>query len=320
MIEPQAGACGISIIHAQEGQLDYEAGPIPNRDERHFMNQTPRPTRSEQREEARAKAKALREQTKKNERRRGVLVKGGVALAIVGVFAIIAVVVIGGMNSGGAKAAVPGNLTADYGIKIGANEQAFTDTQTPTPSANPGGVKLPSNAPLSIVTYIDYQCPYCQLFESANLDQIKGWLDSGAATLEVRPLSFLDGRDTPNEYSSRAAAVALAVATYDPNHFFAVNKYFYDNQPQSGTYGPENSVLLSKVSGLGVQNMDKITAAVNDGRFQKWVLSNTTLAFKSNAELAATGTPFVTVNGKKYTGALDNAAQFAQFFTSQYSK
>ena len=135
------------------------------------------------------------------------------------------------------------------------------------------------------------------------------------ATLEVRPLSFLDGRGSPNEYSSRAAGLALAVATYDPNHFFAVNRYLFENQPQEGTYGPENSVLLNKISSLGVQNMDKISAAVNDGRFKKWVVSNSQDIFKANPDLAASGTPYVTVNGKKYSGAIDNAAQFAQFVT-----
>lgn len=281
------------------------------------MNQNPRPTRSEQREEARAKAKALREQAKKSERRKGIMVKAGIALGIVAVFAIIASVIIGAMNSGGAQAAKPDNLTADYGIKIGAGEQAFTATNTPVPT--PGATQS-SKAPVAIVTYIDYQCPYCQMFETANLDQIKGWLDSGVATLEVRPLSFLDGRDTPNEYSSRAAGLALAVATYDPNNFFAVTKYLFENQPASGTAGPENGSLLNSITQLGVQNMDKITAAVNDKRFSKWVLANTTATFKANAPLAQSGTPYVTVNGQKYTGAIDNAAAFAQFVAGLAAK
>ena len=283
------------------------------------MNPSSRPTRSEQREEARAKAKALREQTKKTERRRGILVKSGIALGIVAVFAIVAIGVIGGMNSGGGKAAKPSNLTAEFGLKMGVGGEAVTTTNTPTVAPSASATAAPTS-PVAIVTYVDYQCPYCMLFENANLDQIKGWLNTGYATLEVRPLSFLDGRDTPNEYSSRAAAIALAVASYDPNSFFAVNQYLFQNQPESGSYGPENSVLLSKIAGLGVKNMDQITAAVNDQRYKKWVLSNTTATFKANAALAATGTPYVTVNGKQYSGALDNAAQFAQFVTSEAGK
>jgi protein-disulfide isomerase len=283
------------------------------------MNPTPRPTRSEQRETARAQAKALREQHKKTERRKGVLLKLGIGVGILGVFAIIATVVIGGINSNGGSAAKPTNITADFGVKIGANGEAFTATHTPSPTPTAGATAAPT-APVAIVSYVDYQCPYCQMFELANLDQIQGWLNDGTATLEVRPLSFLDGRATPNEYSSRAAGVALAVASYDPNHFFAVNKYLYENQPAENTAGPSNDAMLSGIQALGVKNMDQITAAVKDGRFQKWVLKNTTDIFKVNTDLASHGTPYVTANGRLYTGAVDNAAQFAQFVTSLLTK
>ena len=283
------------------------------------MNQTPRPTRSEQREAARAQAKALREQHKKNERRKGVFIKLGVGLGILGVFAIIAAVVIGGISNNGGSAEKPTNLTADFGIKIGANGEAFTATHTPKPTPSAGATAAPAS-PLAIVTYVDYQCPYCQMFELANLDQIQGWLNDGTATLEVRPLSFLDGRATPNEYSSRAAGLALAVASFDPDRFFAVNKYLYDNQPAENTAGPSNDAMLSGIQALGVKNMDQITAAVKDGRFQKWILNNTAEVFKVNTDLAGHGTPYVTVNGQMYQGAVDNAAQFAQFVTSLLTK
>lgn len=283
------------------------------------MNPTPRPTRSEQREEARAKAKALREQTKKRDRRKGILIKSGIAVGIIAAFAIIATVVVSGINSGGANASKPGNLTADFGLKIGANAEAFTSTYTPTAAPSASSSATPTK-PVEIVVYLDYDCPYCAMFETSNNQQIKGWLDSGYATLEVRPLSFLDGRDTPNEYSSRAAAVALAVATYDPNNFFAVTSQFFKTQPGSGVPGPENSELINTLRTLGVKNIDQIEAAVNDKRYQKWVLANTTSTFKANPDLAQFGTPYILVNGTHYTGAIDNAAAFAQFVTGLAGK
>ncbi|MEY4294276.1 MAG: hypothetical protein RIR29_926, partial [Actinomycetota bacterium] len=47
------------------------------------MSSNNRPTRSQQREEARAKAKAMREQHKKSERRKGFIVKASIGLAVV---------------------------------------------------------------------------------------------------------------------------------------------------------------------------------------------------------------------------------------------
>ena len=62
------------------------------------MSSNNRPTRSQQREEARAKAKSMREQHKKSERRKGVLIKATIGLAVVAAAAIIASVVIGGLS------------------------------------------------------------------------------------------------------------------------------------------------------------------------------------------------------------------------------
>ena len=58
------------------------------------MSSNNRPTRSQQREEARAKAKAMREQHKKSERRKGFIVKASIGLAVVAAAAIIASVVL----------------------------------------------------------------------------------------------------------------------------------------------------------------------------------------------------------------------------------
>jgi protein-disulfide isomerase len=154
------------------------------------------------------------------------------------------------------------------------------------------------------------------MFELANNDQIQAWLNDGTATLEMRPLSFLDGVATPNQYSSRAAAVALAVANFDPNSFWAVNKYLFENQPAELTPGPSNEEILAGISGLGIKNFDSVTEAVNDKRFQKWVLNNTTEWKKAEPDKAQHGTPYVAVNGKLYEGTVDNAAEFSQFVTS----
>jgi protein-disulfide isomerase len=286
------------------------------------MNSSNRPTRSEQREEARAKAKAMREQHKKSERRKGVLIKASVGLAVVAVAAIIAFVVIGGLNGNvnSNQSDTPINQTTNNGYLIGANGAMFTATSTPTPAPNPGGVALPAGAPVKIVTYVDYQCPYCAMFEAANTDQIKGWLDTGIATLEIRPLSFLDGRGSPNEYSSRAANAAHCVASYSPDKFFEYNYALFKNQPAEGVAGPDNQSLFDRAKSIGVKNENSIHDCVMGKAYGKWITKTTSATLDSGVpEYSATfwkdnhGTPAVFVNGKYYEGAVDNAAAFAQF-------
>lgn len=283
------------------------------------MSSNNRPTRSQQREEARAKAKAMREQHKKSERRKGVLIKATIGLAVVAAAAIVASVIIGGLNGhvNSNQNETPLNQTAQNGFLIGAGGQMFTAASTPTPS--PVGTLTPST-PVKIVTYVDYQCPYCGYFEKANLAQIKGWLDTGVATLEVRPLSFLDGRGSPNAYSSRAANAATCVATYSPDSFFAYNLALFENQPAEGTAGPENDQLFKTAQSVGISQENIIRDCINQKSFGKWITKTTdnTLAtgvpeYAAGFDWSKHGTPAVFVNGNYYEGAVDNAAQFAQF-------
>jgi protein-disulfide isomerase len=280
------------------------------------MNQPHKPTRSEQREAARAKAKEMREQHKKNEKRKGLFLKLGIGAGVVAVAAIIAAVVLTGVANQSGQNETPSNLTANNGIVIGAGGVAILNGATPTPIATP----VATTKPVHIITYIDYQCPYCAHFENANLKQIKGWLDTGFATLEVRPISFLDGRGSPNTYSSRAANAALAVAKFDPNMFFAFNEALFLNQPAENTPGPENDALIALAKKVGVNVTAAFENAVKNKDFGKWILSNTSKVLgnpvtDSNPTVSLDGTPLVLVNGQSYTGAIDNAAQFSQFVT-----
>lgn len=279
------------------------------------MNQPHKPTRSEQRDAARAKAKELREQHKKNEKRKGLFIKLGIGAGVVAVAAIIAAVVLTGVANESGQSETPSNLTANNGLLIGAGGVAILDGKTPAPIATPAAI----TKPVHIVTYIDYQCPYCAHFENANLKQIKGWLDTGFATLEIRPISFLDGRGSPNTYSSRAANAALAVAKYAPNKFFAFNEALFLNQPAENTKGPENDQLIALAKSLGITST-AFENAVKNKDYGKWILSTTSKVLgnpvvDSNPTVNLDGTPLVLVNGQSYGGAIDNAAEFSQFVT-----
>lgn len=270
-----------------------------------------RPTRSEQREQAREKAKALREQHKKQDRRKRL----GIQLGIIGAIALIITLVVVALVSSSdkqANQAVPTNMSFDGGIKIGTNLEAFTSTTTPTPTV---GKKVPN-----IQIYLDYQCPVCQAFEVPNASQIESWVKTGAATVEIHPISFLDGRGSPNEYSSRAANAAICVAEYSPNNFFKFSSLLFANQPAEGTAGPENRDLISRTKEVGVTNADKIATCINDKIFANWISDTTDKVLSEpikGTNYKVEGTPYILVDGKPYTWTkgeeLINPARFAQF-------
>lgn len=275
-----------------------------------------RPTRNQQREEARAKAKALREQQKKGERRKRIGLQVGIAAVILAAVGIVVGAIASG-SSTPASATAPANVTAEGGLKMGTGLEAFTATYTPSPApAATAGTSTPPH----IVVYMDYQCPICQAFEVPNSSQLKNWVNTGAATLEIRPLSFLDGRGTPNEYSSRAGNAAICVAEYAPNSFFDYNSILFENQPAEGTAGPSNDVLVEYLDKVQIPANEKLKSCIKNKDFGPWLLDHTSKVLSTpiaGTDQTVDGTPYILVNGQRYTWKtgeeLMSPARFAQF-------
>lgn len=275
-----------------------------------MTSQNPRPTRSEQREAARAKAKALREQHKKGEKRKRVFIQLGIVASVV---VAVGAVVFALMSSGPQSASAPTNATFNDGVKVGADLKLYTPTFTPAPAE---GVENPTE----IIIYIDYQCPICAIFEIPNAEQIRSWVQTGAATLQVHTLSFLDGRGSPNEFSSRAANAAMCVAEYSPDDFFDYNTRLFQSQPTEGLPGPENPELIAFAEEVGVSNLEQISSCINDKSLGGFIKDSTERALTQpipGTDVQVSGTPTILVNGEQYTWntgeELASPARFAQF-------
>jgi protein-disulfide isomerase len=274
-----------------------------------MTSNTPRPTRSEQREAARAKAKALREQQQKGDKRKRVLIQLGIAVSVIVAVGAVALTIFSASTQ---STAVPTNATFNDGVKVGAGLKVFTPTFTPT---SPTGEE-----PIEIIIYVDYQCPICAVFELPNSEQIKNWVETGAATVQMHALSFLDGRGSPNAFSSRAANAAMCVSEHSPDNFFEYNTRIFQSQPTEGAPGPENRELISFAEEVGATNLDQLSSCINNKDFGNWIKESTERALTEpipGTNVQVSGTPSVFVNGQQYawsTGEeLASAARFAQF-------
>lgn len=274
------------------------------------MSNTPRPTRSQQREEARAKARELREKRVSGEKRKKLLVTGGITVGIVAVVAGIVFSVVFLMGAPNEKVdnskKVPLNVTALGGVVIGKDLKIASDAEI--------------KATNRIVIYQDYQCPICQMFETPNSSQIKTWAQSGLATVEYHPISFLDGSSL-NNYSSRAANAAFCVANSQPEKFFDVNTALYANQPQENTAGPSDAEIKVTLANAGVSINSEMNTCIDQKRYAKFIENRTTEGLSQPAVSGTEtpqGTPYILVNGTVYDfkeyAELTNPALFAQFF------
>jgi protein-disulfide isomerase len=271
---------------------------------------------TERRDLARDKAKVLREQHKKTERRGRLFLRGGIAVAILAIIAIIALMIVNAIRPASAG---PLNMLSD-GIQIGANSVATTTTALEpgdTPVAN---VPAEDSEVITIDVYYDYLSQESGQFVTANTEQIQAWLDSGAATYEVHPLSLLNSHSQGTRYSTRAANAAACVANYDPDKFFAYNSALFTDQPADASQGLSDEELLSRAKATGVQSLGSIESCIDDGRFRQWVGEATDRALAGPIPNVADDgislivtTPTILVNGLQYTGAPGDTVAFSAF-------
>ena len=265
----------------------------------------PRPTKNQKRQEAREKARALREQHSRQSKQRKIILQTSLAVGVVAAIAAITFFVTSSITPPGPG---PRNMASD-GIKIGAGfvaerTPALEAGATPIVSAeNPEGVA-------AIDIFVDYSCPACAQFEAVYSELFNTWLESGTVTIEYHPLAFRDPQTAGQRYATRAGNAAVCVADHSPDDYFRASESLLLNQPT-----PPESVSLSDdelvalVSGSGAQNMDAIEQCIRDETFASWLEEATIRAMgtgpipvRNSAITVVQGTPTVLVNGQEYVG------------------
>jgi len=281
------------------------------------MSMNPRPTRSEQRDQARAKARELREQRAKGDKRKRAITISLVTILIVGVVGGVGYAIFNFSSTSSQtnynSHKTPANVTALGGVLLGKNFTVVSEAAAKKTD--------------HVVIYQDYQCPVCQMFENPNATQIGTWINSGLAVVEYHPISFLDGHSL-NNYSSRAANAAFCVANSQPARFFDVNTALYANQPAENSSGPTDSQIKDTLKSAGVDVNSEINECIDQKRYAKFIDNRTAEAFSTPAVTGTdipTGTPDVLVNGMVYTWDGDstklvNPGRFAQFFQANQKK
>ena len=272
-----------------------------------------RQSKNERREAAREKAKVLRDQQRKKEKRSKVVLQGGVIIVSLAILAVVALVLINSVKTPGPG---PRNMLSD-GILI---NQGFT--ATPTAALKPGADPVPNERDdasdvIHIQMYVDYFCPVCGDFEKANGDQLTTWLETGAANVEIFPMAILDRASQGTKYATRAANAAACVADASPDQYYDFHNILFENQPEENTAGLTDEQLIGLTKEAKVSSPKVIANCIDDQKFKNWVADARARA--QNGPIAnsnvdkVTGTPTVIVNGLKYTGALDDAKAFSSF-------
>jgi len=99
------------------------------------------------------------------------------------------------------------------------------------------------SAPVTMVEYVDLQCPYCKEFETLAMPSIiSGYVRKGKVRVEARPIAFI-GTD-----SQRGRAAVLAAGLQ--NKFFNFMQLIYNNQGAENTSWLDDDLITSAAASI----------------------------------------------------------------------
>jgi protein-disulfide isomerase len=159
-----------------------------------------------------------------------VLIAAGVVALLIVVGVVLGVVLTSGSDS---NSSAPASKLPDA-----ADVQQFLAgiPQNGTVLGNP-------SAPVTVITYIDLQCPFCRQFETEAMPTIvDNYVRKGKAKIEARVINIIG----PDSQTGREAALAAA----QQNKMFNFNQLLYDNQGTENTGWLDEDVIKSAAASI----------------------------------------------------------------------
>lgn len=155
------------------------------------------------------------------------------------------------------------------------------------------------NAPVTIVEFADFQCPFCgRFFKTAGREIIETYVKTGKAKFSYRDFAFL-GEES--EWAAQAARCAG-----DQGKYWQYHDYLYDHQNGENEGAFAKAKLKGFAAALGL-NTAEFNNCLDSGKHEADVKSDT----EAGRSFGVSGTPSTFVNGKMITGAVP----FSQFQT-----
>ena len=260
-------------------------------------NPTPSPksSREQRRDAARAQAAQMRAAQEARERRTRNLLFGALALVILLAVALgIVIWQIGERDSNRSlldefEGATPANVTSQGGVLVGASGVAGEAT---------------AGAP-ELNIYIDFMCPICGEFERTNADDLEALRSSGDINVSYHIISILDRYSTGDSaFSSRSANAAATVANGAPEYYVPFLEAMFEAQPEENTAGLTNEEMTQIAIDAGVPA--DVANSFSELTYLEWVTEATRQAMKDGVS----GTPSIYFDGKKL-GSADNGPEYA---------
>jgi protein-disulfide isomerase len=174
-------------------------------------------------------------------------------------------------------------------------DQAGRRSQTQPGAASPETSMGATDAPIVVVEYADFQCPYCKQFALGPEQQlIKDYVDTGKVRFVFQNLAFIG-----NESIWAAEAAECAAAQ---GHFWEYHGLLFEKQGGENTGVFSQANLKQYAADLGL-NTSQFNQCLNSGKYLSLVNQQGAEAQR----LGIRSTPSILANGKLITNGTDYA-------------
>ncbi|HWV50410.1 MAG TPA: thioredoxin domain-containing protein [Microbacterium sp.] len=200
------------------------------------------------------------------------------------------------------SAAVVVVLVALGGVVVFLNNQATAPGAAPETAGivngETGAISF-GEGDTTIDTYVDFMCPICGDFEDAYGAALQDAAANDTITLNIHPISILDGASQGTEYSSRAASAMYCVASESPDTALDFFNLLFENQPEENTTGLTDEQLagFAEQAGAGAA-----ADCIADGTYMKFAQDQVEQT-PPDPETGRVGTPTVAIDGERISNA-----------------
>lgn len=204
---------------------------------------------------------------------------------------IVAAIILAGAMIGGAViySNLRGDITTDisFGENGGDKEIVNGGDSLLSVSEDNDAFKGDQDAPVVIVEFSDFECPFCAAFYKNTMWQIeKDYINTGKVKLVYR--------DYPLPFHPKAQKSAEAAeCAFEQNRFWEMHNMIFENQ---------NAIDVSDLKQYAVQlglDSASFNSCLDSGRYADEVQKD----FQYGDSIGVTGTPTFFINGEKLVGA-----------------
>ncbi len=223
------------------------------------------------------------------------------AIIVAGAIVAAAVLYVGGWGGTG-RTSTP---SSDSSVETASGQDSIPAASAELADDDPFLGK--PDAPVAVIEFGDFQCPFCgRFFKSTEPQIIEHYVKTGKVKFVYRDFAFLGPE-------SELAAMAAECAD-EQGKFWLYHDYLYNNQQgeNQGAFSKENLKRFAGILGLEAAKFDQ---CLDSDKYREEVRKDTA----DGRSAGMNGTPTTFINGRMVVGALP-FSEFEQIIEQELAK